>query len=442
MTSLTLRQDREHHIHPWADLAGRGDDEPLVLAGAAGLHVTDEAGRRYLDGMAGMWCVNLGHGHPEMVEAIAAQLRNLDYACPFYQIANPPAAALAARLAALAPGDLSRVFFTTCGSTAADTALRFALYYWRTLGRPERRHILTRAHSYHGSTHLAASVSHDAGEPDTVPVLTEDIHLLPSPDPRDARPGESAEAFSNRILAAMAEAIERIGGERIACFIAEPVQGAGGVIVPPDGYLAGAAALCRQHGILFIADETITAMGRLGHPFASAARFGATPDLLICAKALTSAYIPLGAVLISARLCEDIGRRGIDPVFANGYTFSGHPVACAAALKNLEILERDDLYGRVRRLEPLLQGEARRLAGMPAIRDIRGLGLIVAFELAEPLNAPGHPLTRRVSALCRRQGVLVRAIDNLIVLSPPLVVGEAEIEQMLSAVRHAVAEAA
>ncbi len=422
-------------LHPWSAL---NTPSPVFTWSAedraGGVFVEAEDGR-LLDGTAGLWCVNVGYGRSEIGAAMQAQAARLPYASTFGKLTHAPAAKLAARLADHAPGDLTRVIFSTGGSTANETALRFANFYWTRRGQPKKRIIISREDSYHGSTFLTASIS--ARFTDARVMETHDaVHLLPSLNPLRHPPSAS---FSADRVAEFAAAIALIGAENISCFIAEPVQASGGVIVPPPDYLQSMAALCRRHDILFIADEVVTGFGRLGPYFSIEQRFDVTPDMICVAKGLTSGYAPLGATLISSRLCQEADADGA-AYFGHGFTYSGHPVAAAAALANLDILDREALGENARQRGAELQSGLQALASARIVRAVRGMDLLGAVEFSDHVGLAEAPLGQLVSEACRRRGVIIRAVGPACVMSPPLSIQRQEIDFMLNVLGDAIDE--
>lgn len=439
--------DARHVLHPWADLSALGRPESLIVCEADGVEVVDSRGRRYLDAIGGMWCVTVGYGRRELVDAMRSQAQRMPYFTPFGDISNAPATELAAVLADLAPGDLNRVHYTTCGSTAVDSAVRIAHLYFASRGLPEKRHVLSRVDAYHGSTFLAASLSGKEADRTRFQYESQWVHHLESPgyDP-DTSP-VSAEQRLRELVEGMKRTITEIGPEKIACFIAEPILASGGVLVPPPGYHEATRELCRQHDILYIADEVVSGFGRLGHFFASEVRFGIVPDLLVTAKGLTSGYQPLGAVLISDRIADSLVR-GADPakpVFSNGFTYSGHPVACATALANIDVMKRDDICGHVREVGPYFIDRLRELRTSPIVWAVRGDHLMACVECRVPGEVGPTPrnqaLAQRVDSYCEEAGLLVRPYENLCILSPPLIITRADIDRIVSILADALARA-
>jgi putrescine aminotransferase len=417
-----------------------------MISEARGIEVTDSNGKTYLDAIGGMWCVTLGYGREELIEAMQAQARKMTYYTPFGDVSTEPAARLAGLLAELSPGDLNRVHFATCGSTAVESAVRIAHYYFASQGRPEKRHVLSRVNAYHGSTYLAASLSGKAADRTYFQYESGWVHHLESPgyDPDVAT--VSATQRLDQLLAGMRQTIAEIGPENIACFVAEPVLASGGVLIPPPGYHAAVLKLCREHDILYISDEVVTAFGRLGHFFASEARFGIVPDMLITAKGLTSGYQPLGAVLISDRIADAIAAADPSkPVFSNGFTYSGHPVACATAIANIGVMQRDDICGHVREVGPYFVECLRALRSSPIVAAVRGDHLMACIECHVPgedgPTARNQALAARVDSYCERAGLLVRPYENLCIMSPPLVITKGEIDRMVDIMTGALAQA-
>jgi adenosylmethionine-8-amino-7-oxononanoate aminotransferase len=445
-TADLQEKDRAHLVHPWIDLGTAKTREPLVIAESEGAYIHDSEGRRMLDGIGGMWCVNIGHAREEMAQAIADQVRRLAYYSPFGSISTPAAIEFAARLAHYAPGDLRHVFFTTGGSTAVDSALRFVQFYNNYIGRPQKKHIISRESAYHGSTYLAASVSKKPGDSSLLDVLTDTVHHLPAPNPYRRPDGMSEAEFGDARVKDLEDKILELGPDRVACFIAEPLMASGGVIVPPKGYQRRTWEICRKYDVLYVSDEVVTGFGRLGHIFASEPVFGIVPDIITCAKGLTSGYVPLGAFMLSDRLYERVtGEDAKGKFFANGFTYSAHPVACAAGLKNLEIIERERLCERVRELGPYFQERFASLRDLPLVGDVRGSHLMVCVEFVSDRKTKAVPpmdweIGLRAMRNTMSKGLLVRPMAHLLVLSPPLIVTRSQIDQAVAALRTGIEE--
>ena len=364
--------DRAHSLHPWTNFGSFEEKGALVITRGAGAYLWDSDGNKYLDAVGGLWCTNIGLGRREMAEAIADQVLNLAFSNTFVDMTNAPSALLAAKLASLAPGDLNRVHFTTGGSTAVDTAVRMVGYYQSCMGRPGKTDIVARDYSYHGSTYLSQSVGKRPG--DRVPEFqykTDGVHHLSVPNPY-RRPEDMTESqFCDHLIAEFESLIARVGADKIGGFIAEPIQASGGIIIPPEGYLKRMWQVCQRHDILFIADEVVTAFGRLGHWFASLAEFGVQPDMICTAKGLTSGYIPLGALIFSDKIWNAMAADGTR-WFTSGLTYSGHPVACAAALKNIEIMERENLLQNAATVGTYFVTRMKALELLPLVGQVRG----------------------------------------------------------------------
>ncbi|UUY10334.1 aminotransferase [Pseudomonas sp. J452] len=441
--------DNHAWFHPWEYLAGAGAANRTQVQRAEGIYVYDELGQRLIDGPGGMWCMQVGYGRQEMAEAIAAQALQLPYMNPFALTSATPVR-LAAKLAELAPGDLNHVFFTTGGSTAVDTALRFVHFYNNLKGRPQKKHIISRELAYHGSTYLGATVTGKDREHNWFDIHSPFSHFLPAVNPSKRPAGMSVEAFCDARVADLENKIRELGAENVAAFIAEPVQASGGVIVPPDGYLKRCWEICRRFDVLFIADEVVTGFGRLGHWFASEAVFGIQPDLLTCAKGLTSGYLPLGALLVSERLFQEVsGDNAKGASFGHGFTYSGHPVCCAAALQSIEIIEREQLLEHVREVSPYFLERLHALREIPLVADTRGLGLVGVVEctLRQMVEA-GVPeaelyafeteLGMRIDQHCHALGLMVRPLTNQCVFSPPLIIDRQQIGEMFDILHQAI----
>ncbi len=442
-----LQRKDNYFIHPWEAVSRLGQNRRTIIEQGDGIYVYDTDGNRLIDAPAGMWCLNIGHGRREMATAIYEQALRMPYASP-WGLGTAPAAILAEKLADMAPGDLDHVFFTTGGSTAVDSALRFVMFYNNSLGRREKKHILSRNKAYHGSTYLGASCSGKERDKNFFDFETGFIHHLSDPNPYRRPEGMSEAAFCDFLVEEMEAKILEIGPDKVAAFIAEPILASGGLIVPPAGYHRRCQEVCRRYDVLTISDEVVTAFGRLGHWFASKEVFGIQPDIITVAKGITSGYQPLGAVFISDRLMREIsGKQGKDAVFSCGFTYSGHPVACAAALKNIEIIEREKLLENARALGPYLQEQLRSLRDSPIIGpivgDVRGIGLMGCVECVisrgsrDPL-ALDYEIGNRIDAHCQALGLLVRPIINMCVMSPPLTITKDQIDEVIAILREGI----
>lgn len=435
--------DRQHALHPWTNFGPFARDGSLVISRGEGCYLWDAEGRRYLDAVGGMWCTNVGLGRKEMAQAIAEQAERLAFANSFVDVTNEPSARLSAKLAELAPGDLNRVHLTTGGSTAVDTAVRMVWYYQTCMGRPEKTDIVARDHSYHGSTYLSQSVGKRPGDRvEEFRYKQDGIHHLTPPNPYRRPEGMSEAQFCDWLVAEFEALIDRVGADRIGGFIAEPIQASGGVIVPPAGYLRRMWEVCQKHDILFIADEVVTAFGRLGHWFASEAEFGVVPDMITCAKGLTSGYLPLGALIFSDRIWDVMAAKG-ERWFTSGFTYSGHPVSCAAALKSIEIIEREGLLENAATVGDYFLDRLQGLEALPLVGQVRGRRLMVCVEnvanklTKEPLP-DGVNESKRISDAAEAMGLMVRPIGHLNVMSPPLTITEGQVDFVVETLERAI----
>ena len=443
MINDIARLDQAHSLHPWTHFDSFQAEAPLVIERGEGCHLWDRDGRRYLDAVGGLWCTNIGLGRREMAEAIAEQAEKLAFSNSFVDMTHGPAALLAAKLAELAPGDLNRVHFTTGGSTAIDSAYRMAIYYHRCRGEMERTHVIARDDSYHGSTFASISIGKRSG--DKVPEFhykADGIHHVSTPNCYRRPDGMDEAAFCDHLVAEFEAKILEIGPERVAAFFAEPIQASGGVIMPPDGYLRRMWEKCQTYGILFIADEVVTAFGRLGAWFASRDVFDVRPDMICCAKGLSSGYQPIGAVVFSNNIYEAMSG---DRWYASGFTYSGHPVACAAALKNIEILEREDLLAHAAEVGAYFQARLGELGKLPLVGDVRGQALIacvenVADKATKELLPDELDVGKRISNAAEALGLMVRPIGHLNVMSPPLVITEKQIDFVVDTLGRAITQ--
>ncbi|MFA3920847.1 aminotransferase [Ruegeria hyattellae] len=427
--------DNEHFLHPWEGMSYLGQNERTFTETGLSVHVVTEDGKRLIDGPAGMWCVQLGYGNAEIADAMAQQAKEMAYFSPFNN-ANSVPARLAHEIAKRTPGDLNHVFFTTGGSTAVDSALRFIQFRNNLLGKSEKKIVISRQKAYHGSTYLAASVSgkeRDKGWLDQASHLT---RFLPNVNPYTRRPGQTIDDFLNEKISDLENMILQTGADKVAAFIAEPILCSGGVIVPPQGYHQRCLEICRKYDVLYISDEVVTGFGRLGHWFASEDVFGIQPDIITCAKGMTSGYVPMGACIISDRLIEDVsGENAQGATFSNGFTYSGHPVSAAAGLKTIEIMERDGVLEHVRAITPIFEERLQALAKLPLVGDARGMGLVGCVECVADAKADNLlDLDKSVGALidrhCQENGLILRPIINMCVFSPPLIIREGELNQM------------
>jgi adenosylmethionine-8-amino-7-oxononanoate aminotransferase len=441
-TSVELKQRDNQFIHPWDDIVKLGGNQRTLLNKGEGIYVFDSDGNRLLDAPAGMWCVNIGHGREEMAQAVYDQIMALTYVSP-WSMTTGPAAQFAADLAEQSPGDLNHVFFTTGGSTAVDSALRFVHFYNNMRGKHEKKHIIAQKRGYHGSTYLSGTVSGKERDKSNLDVVEGMVHHIEAPHPLHKPAGQSDADFLEACVANLENMIAEVGADKCAVFVAELILASGGVIVPPEGYHKRCLEVCRNNDMLYLSDEVVTAFGRLGHCFASEDVFGIVPDIITTAKGLTSGYVPMGAFLVSDRLIQEIKDRGGDSaVFSNGFTYSGHPVAAAAGIKNLEIMQREKLFELVQETGPYLQQQLQALRDIPIVTDVRGLGLmgVVECELqqgGDDLDMDAE-LGSRIDRHCQALGLLVRPLINMCVLSPPLTITRPQIDEMVSILRQGI----
>lgn len=414
---------------------------PRLISGAKGMHFTTPEGRQVLDGVAGLWCVNAGHARPRITEAIQQQAAELDFAPPF-QMGHPKVFELAERLVELTPQGLDKVFFTNSGSESVDTALKMALGYHRARGEGQRTRLIGRERGYHGVNFGGISVGGMVANRRTFgPMLGGVDHIRHTHDPvrnlfSKGQPEHGAE---------LADDLERLialhDASTIAAVIVEPVAGSTGVLLPPKGYLQRLRSICDKHGILLIFDEVITGFGRVGSPFA-AQHFGVTPDLMTVAKGLTNGCVPMGAVF-AKRFIYDAFMNGPEHLieFFHGYTYSGHPLACAAALGTLDTYAEEGLLTRAQRMAPAFEAAVHSLAGLPNVVDIRNIGLVAGIELAPIAGEPGKRAFD-VFLDCWERGVLVRTTGDTVALSPPLIIEPGHIEQIVDTLSQAIQRAA
>ena len=424
-------------LHPYTNLRAHEQAGPLVITGGDGIYVTDEGGNRYIEGLAGLWCASLGFSERRLAEAATAQLNRL----PFYHLfggkSHDRAIELAEQLLALAPVPMARVFFANSGSEAVDTAIKLVWYVNNARGRPRKKKIIGRQKGYHGVTIASASLTALPNNQRSFDLPLPGFLVTDCPHHyRFADPGESEEQFATRLAANLEALILREGPETIAAFIAEPVQGAGGVIVPPPGYFEKVQAVLKRHDVLLIADEVITGFCRTGALFGSET-FGLKPDIMTMAKALTSGYQPLSAVMIAPHLYDAIADESARiGTFGHGFTYSAHPVPAAVALETLRIYQERDILGHVRAMTPLLQQGLRRFAEHPLVGEVRGVGLIAGIELVadRATKAPFEP-PGRAGALAMREaqarGLILRALGDTLAICPPLIIQPAEIAALL-----------
>ncbi|MHC2626179.1 putrescine aminotransferase [Bradyrhizobium huanghuaihaiense] len=436
LSNSLVELDRAHLIHPVASYRGHEAAGVKVLTSARGATVTDASGHQLIDGFAGLWCVNAGYGHESIVAAAASQMRELPYATGYFSLGSEPAIRLAAELAQRAPGDLNHVYFTLGGSDAVDSTVRFVRYYWHARREPLREHFISVEQGYHGSSTVGAGLTalpaFHAGF--GVPLSWQ--HRIPSHYVYRNPAGADDDAIIAASLAALDAKIEEIGGaQRVAAFYAEPIQGSGGVLVPPKGWMKAMRARCKAHGILFVADEVITGFGRTG-PLFACSEDDIIPDLMTVAKGLTSGYVPMGAVFMSDHVYDAIADAAGSSAVGHGYTYSAHPVSAAVALEVLRLYENGLLENGARAGARLIAG-LQSLRDHPLVGDVRGRGMLAAVELVTdkqrktPLPAAAEP-AKRIFDRAWKNGLVIRAFPTGVLgYAPPLCCSESEIDAII-----------
>ena len=426
--------DRDHYLHPFTDHKDLREKKSRIITRADGVYIYDADGNEILDGMSGLWCVNVGYGREELVEAAAKQLRELPYYNSFFQCAHPPPIELSRTLQEISQPQFNNVFFAGSGSESNDTIVRMVRRYWDILGEPDKQTIVSRVNAYHGSTMAGASLSgmkpmHRQGG---LPIPG--IEHIEQPYWFGSDRSLSPEEFGLEAARALERKIEELGVDKVAAFIGEPIQGAGGVIVPPDTYWPEIQRICNEYGILLITDEVITGFGRLGEWF-GADYYGVSPDLMPFAKGVTSGYLPLGGVMVSDRVAEVLVEQGGE--FFHGYTYSGHPAACAVAIENIRIMQRENLIDRVKSdVGPYLQQQWAKLGEHPLVGEARMVGLMGALELvANKETLERFDEDKGVGKTCRDllidNGLVMRAVGDTIVTAPPLIITHEQAEELV-----------
>ncbi len=428
--------DGAHHWHPFTDTADLASKGARVITDAKGAWLTDSEGNQILDGMAGLWCVNVGYGRDEIADAIAHQARKLPYYNTFFQSTHPPAAEFSEALCAIAPDHMNKVFFTNSGSESNDTVFRMARVYWDSVGKPSKKAFISRRNAYHGSTVAAASLGGMGAMHGQSGLPIEGIHHIGQPywfgEGRET--GMSPDQFGLARARELEAKILEIGPDNVAAFIGEPVQGAGGVIIPPDTYWPEIQRICDEHGILLITDEVICGFGRLGEWF-GADYYGVKSDLMTFAKGVTSGYLPLGGVMVGDRVGDVLIDKGGE--FYHGFTYSGHPASCAVAIENVKIMQRENLVGQVRTdIGPYLQEKWATLGEHPLVGETRMVGLMGAFELVkDKASLVRFDEDDGVGTICRdflvNNGLVMRAVGDTIVAAPPLTLSHAEADELI-----------
>ena len=425
--------DGQHHIHPFTDHKALMEKGTRIITRADGVYLWDSEGNKILDGMAGLWCVNVGYGRQELVDAATDQMQELPYYNNFFQTTHPPAIELSKALVDISPSQFNHVFFTNSGSEANDTVVRMVRHFWALEGKPEKTVIISRENAYHGSTVAGSSLGGMKGMHAQGGILHDIEHIA---QPYWYRNGSEMdpEEFGLKTAQALEIRIKEIGEDRVAAFIAEPVQGAGGVIIPPATYWPEIQRICKKYGILLIADEVICGFGRLGEWFGSE-YFDIEADLMPIAKGLSSGYLPIGGLMVGDRVTETVINKGSD--FNHGFTYSGHPAACAVALENIRILKDEKIIEKAKNeLSPYLQKKWLALGDHPLVGEARGVGMVGALELVKDKNTKtSYPSDQNVGTICRdfcfNNGLIMRAVGDAMIICPPLVISHSEINELI-----------
>jgi 4-aminobutyrate--pyruvate transaminase len=427
--------DIAHSMHPYTNMRLHEEKGPMIMAEGNGARVTDSEGKEYIEGLAGLWSVAVGFSETRLADAAYAQLKRLPYYHSFAHKAHEPSIRLAEKLVEMTPEGLNRVFFTNSGSEANDTVVKMAWFLNNGLGRPEKKKFLSRTKAYHGITIASGSLTGLAGNQKDFDLPAIPVTHLSCPHFwRYGEEGETEAEFTARLLKELEDTIIAEGPETIAAFIGEPVMGAGGVMTPPEGYWPGVVEICHKYDILVVSDEVINGFGRTGARF-GCEKYGFTPDILVTSKQLTSSYMPLAAIVVNDKvynaIADNTAKLGN---FGHGFTGTGHPVACAVGLENLNIIEERDLMGNAKRLEPMFQDGLRAFADHPLIGEIRGVGLIAGLEMADkttkqPFGKPGT-VAAKVVALAAEEGLICRNVYDTVALCPPLIVTEDDVREI------------
>ena len=433
-----IELDRDHLIHPVISWKGHEARGATVLQSAKGATLTDAEGHTLLDGFSGLWCVNVGYGHDSIVEVAAEQMRRLPYATGYFHFSSEPAIRLAARLAELAPGDLNHVYFTLGGSDAVDSAVRFIRYYYNVTGRPTKKHMIALERGYHGSSTIGAGLTAIQSFHDNFDAPTTLQHHIPSPYPYRNPAGDDDATVIAASVAALKAKVEELGQDNVAAFFAEPIQGSGGVIVPPDGWLKAMREAARDLDILLVADKVITGFGRTG-PLFACEHDGVVPDLMTTAKGLTSGYSPMGAVLMSDRIYRAIADHApAGKPIGHGFTYSAHPVSAAVGLEVLRLYTEGGILENGRRAGERFTAGLKRLADHPLVGDVRVRGLLAGVELVtdkakRTKPSPDLGISGHLARLGYRNGVIFRAFaDDIVGFAPPLCCTDEDIDTLLA----------
>ena len=429
--------DGQHHLHPFTDTKSLMAKGSRIITRAEGVYLWDSDGNKILDGMAGLWCVNIGYGRRELVDIAQQQMSELSYYNNFFQTTHPPAVELSKALVDISPQQYNHVFFTNSGSEANDTVVRMVRYYWSLLGKPDKTVIISRENAYHGSTIAGSSLGGMQAMHDQGGILSDIEHIE---QPYWYRNGENMdpEEFGLKAARALESKIKKIGQERVAAFIDEPIQGAGGVIIPPASYWPEIQRICEKYDILLIADEVICGFGRLGQWFGSD-YYNINGDFMPIAKGLSSGYLPIGGLMVGDRVADIIIEKGGE--FAHGFTYSGHPVSCAVALENIRIFNEENIIEKVEgKTGPYLQKQWQELADHPLVGEARGIGMVGALELVQNKETREmFPEKTGAGTICRdfcfNNGLIMRAVGDTMIISPPLIMSNNEIDELIDKAR-------
>ena len=435
--------DLQHHMHPFTDHVDLNLVKPQIMVRGEGVYIYDSDGQQLLDGMAGLWCVNVGYGRDEIGNAVAEQMRQLPYYNNFFKTSTPPALELAHTLSQLTPEGVDYFFFANSGSEANDTNIRLVQTYWNLLGKPEKKVLISRVNAYHGSTIAGASLTGMASMHDIAAVPIADIVHIANPDWYTSDGTLEPEEFGLQTARALEQKILELGANKVAAFFAEPIQGAGGVIVPPQSYWPEVQRICAKYDVLLVVDEVITGFGRTGQWFGSDT-YAIRPDLMTLAKGLSSGYLPIAASAVGERMAKVL--RNKEGRFPHGYTYGGHPAAACAALKNIEIMQRENLVAQVgEQTGPYFQQALHTLTDHPWVSFVRGQGLMACVMLSPdkarrvPFNPVGGVSTL-VRNQCFKNGLVTRAVGDGLVFSPPLIISKEQIDELVKKLRQSLDE--
>ncbi|TXR54895.1 aspartate aminotransferase family protein [Reinekea thalattae] len=436
-----VKQDAEHCFHPFSNYSELNAKGARMIERAQGIYIYDDAGREILDAMSGLWCTNMGYSCEPLINAATEQMKKLPYYNLFFQSTHPPAAELSTLLAEVTPEGLNHVFFTGSGSECNDTVIRMVRYYWNAKGKADKKTIISRRNAYHGSTIAGASLGGMVPMHQQTGCIVPDIVHIDQPNTFGDCSAEEREKLGLERAQQLELAIKKLGEDNVAAFIAEPIQGAGGVIIPPDSYWPEIQRICDKYEILLIADEVICGFGRTGEWFASDT-YNIKPDLLCMAKGITSGYLPLGGVMVADEVAEVL--KATDSEFTHGFTYSGHPVACAVAIANIKEMQRQDIVTKVREeIAPYLAEKWAELAEHPLVGEARSKGMVAALELVQDKTTnQRYDKSLEIGAKCRdyciEAGLVMRAVGDTMIIAPPLIITKEEIDLLVSRAKKAL----